>query len=288
VALIAPRPYTVVDVFTRRPLTGNALAVVHDADDLDADTMLAYARETRLSETTFVQSPTVEGATYRNRIFTVTGEVPFAGHPSLGTAVAVAIRRGDTTARYVQETGDGLQEVDVRCGGAVWAASVLQGPVRVGPTVAPAAAMQALGLTLEDAHDTLVPQHLSTGLPALIVPLRSLYALGRARHDPAAISALRGTTAHTNVYAVVLDAEEESTRARSFPAAAEESEDPATGSAAGALCAYLRLHERRDRVRVIQGVELGRPSILQAEVEGDRIRVTGAVVIVVEGVVHLP
>ncbi len=287
-ALIAPRPYTLLDVFTRRPLTGNALAVVHDADGLDEDTMLAFARETRLSETTFVHSSTDPNATYRNRIFTLTGEVPFAGHPSLGTAVAVAVRRGETSARYVQETGDGLQEVDVRSGGAVWAASVLQGPIRVGPTVQPAAAMAALGLTAEDAHPTLLPQHLSTGLPALIVPLRTLYALGRARHNASAILALRGSTVHTNLYAVVLDAEEESTRARSFPASSAEPEDPATGSAAGALCAYLRLHERRERVRVIQGVELGRPSILQAEVEGDRVRVTGAVVVVAEGVVHIP
>jgi trans-2,3-dihydro-3-hydroxyanthranilate isomerase len=285
---VSLHPYHLLDVFTRRPLTGNGLAVVHDADGLDDETMLAFCRETRLAETTFVQTPTDQGATYRNRIFTQAGEVPFAGHPSLGTAVAVAIRRGDVAAGYVQETGDGLQQVDVRAGGGVWAASVLQGPVRVGPTVPMAAVLDALGLEPDDGHPTLVPQHLSTGLPALIVPLRSLYALGRLRFDPARIAALRGMTPHANLYAVVIDAEEDETRARSLPSNAEETEDPATGSAAGALCAYLRIHTKRERVRVVQGVEIGRPSVIQAAVEGDQVRVTGAVVVVIEGVLSLP
>src|SRR4051812_40301332 len=116
------RPYTVVDVFTEQPLQGNALAVVRDADDLDDEQMAAFARETRLSETTFVQTATAEGADYRNRIFTVAGEIPFAGHPSLGTAVAVARARGEREAKYVQQTGAGLQPVDVRLdNGRAWA-----------------------------------------------------------------------------------------------------------------------------------------------------------------------
>ena len=93
---IAARPYTLLDVFTDRPLAGNGLAVVHDADGLSDDAMLAFARETRLSETSFVQR--ADGAAdYRHRIFTMGGEIPFAGHPSLGTAVAVARARGETS-----------------------------------------------------------------------------------------------------------------------------------------------------------------------------------------------
>ena len=92
---MAAHPYTLLDVFTDTPLPGNPLAVVHDADELDPATMLAFARETRLSETTFVQTPTVQGADYRNRIWDQRAELPFAGHPSLGTAVAVARARGD-------------------------------------------------------------------------------------------------------------------------------------------------------------------------------------------------
>ena len=94
-------------MFTATPLAGNGLAVVHDADALDDVTMLAFARETRLSETTFVQRAQVAGADYRNRIWYMPGELPFAGHPSLGTAVAVAHRAGELRARYVQQTPAG-------------------------------------------------------------------------------------------------------------------------------------------------------------------------------------
>ena len=100
---------TWLDVFTDRPLTGNGLAVVHDADGVGDGAMLAFARETRLSETSFVQSATEAGADYRNRIWMMQGELPFAGHPSLGTAVAVARARGDHSVTYTQQTGAGLQ-----------------------------------------------------------------------------------------------------------------------------------------------------------------------------------
>src|SRR5688572_29305186 len=96
-----------LDVFAERPLAGNGLAVVGDADGLSEEVMLAFARETRLSETTFVQSAGADGADYRNRIFTVEQEIPFAGHPTLGTAVAVARWRGLEQADFVQETHAG-------------------------------------------------------------------------------------------------------------------------------------------------------------------------------------
>ena len=99
---------TWLDVFTSRPLAGNGLAVVHDADDVSDETMLAFARETRLSETTFVQTATDAGADYRNRFWMTQGELPFAGHPSLGTAVALARAGGERAASYVQQTGAGL------------------------------------------------------------------------------------------------------------------------------------------------------------------------------------
>src|SRR4051794_25278103 len=102
-----------LDVFARGPLTGNALAVVDAADRMSDETMLAFAKETGLSETTFVQSTATQDADYRNRIFTVESEIPFAGHPSLGTAVAVARWRGEKRANLVQETGAGLQPIEV-------------------------------------------------------------------------------------------------------------------------------------------------------------------------------
>src|SRR6476646_3511453 len=95
--------------------------------------MLAFARETRLSETTFVQTATEDGADYRNRIWTMPGEIPFAGHPSLGTAVAVARARGETSARYVQQTAAGHQPVEVQFDGDRRArASMLQEPPQFG------------------------------------------------------------------------------------------------------------------------------------------------------------
>jgi len=139
-------PYTVLDVFTDRALAGNQLGVVQDADDLDDERMAEFARETRLSETTFVQ-PSSEGD-YRNRIFTVAGEIPFAGHPSLGTAVAVALAKGEREATYVQETGAGLQPVDVRLENDHAWASMLQEPAEFGPEVDVHEVVAAIGLVI--------------------------------------------------------------------------------------------------------------------------------------------
>ncbi len=108
--------------------------------------MLAFARETKLMETTFVQPADVAGADYRNRIWTVAEEVPFAGHPSLGTAVAVSLQRGEEDAVYHQQTLAGIQEVRVSRRGDRARASVLQERAETGPEVDPAAAMAAVGL----------------------------------------------------------------------------------------------------------------------------------------------
>src|SRR5512144_2848124 len=110
---MAPHRFTWLDVFTGERLRGNGLAVVHDADAVADAVMHGVARETRLSETSFVQSPASDGADYRHRIWMPTGEIPFAGHPSLGVAAAVARARGAHRATYVQETQPGLQEAVV-------------------------------------------------------------------------------------------------------------------------------------------------------------------------------
>ena len=142
-----PHALTWLDVFTSHAMSGNGLAVVHDADDVPDDAMLAFARETRLSETTFVQSATEHGADYRNRIWMTQGELPFAGHPSLGTAVAVARARGEREVRYVQQTGAGLQSIEVELAGDghVAHASMLQEPATFGAEVDPADVLPALG-----------------------------------------------------------------------------------------------------------------------------------------------
>lgn len=281
-------PYTVLDVFTDTPLAGNALAVVHEADGLDEETMQRFARETRLAETTFVQSPTVEGADYRNRIFTVREEVPFAGHPSLGTAVAVARARGESDAAYVQQTGAGLQPVDVCADGDRTYASVLQEPARFGAEVDSAPVMAAVGLAASAAHPDLPPQVVSTGLPTLVAPVADQAGVSRAIPRFEAIDALLEPLETQNLYLAHHDPASGNARARMFSRLVQEGEDAGTGSAAGSLCAYLAARAGQPRVEITQGVEMGRPSLLAAELAGDRVRVGGGVVVIVDGSVRLP
>jgi len=282
--------YTLLDVFTATPLEGNALAVVHDADELDAPMMHAVARETRLSETTFVQRADVAGADYRNRIWTVERELPFAGHPSLGTAVAMArVEYGQASqqVRYVQQTGAGLQPIDVRLDGPHGAhASMLQEPAVHGAELPRSQVVQAIGLTPEHADRALPPQLVGSGLTQLIVPLRDLDALARARPDWQAVERLLAANGATILYAAVCDPAAAHARTRAFVSAAV-GEDPATGSAAGPLCAYLAARADCPALTIEQGIELRRPSRLEAAMEGERPRVGGRVVVVGDGTLHL-
>jgi trans-2,3-dihydro-3-hydroxyanthranilate isomerase len=269
-------------------MAGNALAVVHDADDLDDETMHAFARETRLSETTFVQSATEEGADYRNRIWTVVEELPFAGHPSLGTAVAVARARGETgKLRYVQQTGAGLQPIEVTLNGAGASASMLQGPPTFGVEIDIESALKPLGLQPSAADPYLHPQVVSTGLPQIIVPLRSIEHLAAITPDFSAIQDLVEPLAAFGIYAAHCDPVAGTAQARYFYRDVRVAEDPATGSAAGPLCAYLSRHAGFPSVEITQGVEMGRPSCLRAKAVDGEIWVSGDVVVVVDGVVRL-
>jgi trans-2,3-dihydro-3-hydroxyanthranilate isomerase len=281
---MAGHALTWLDVFTPVALAGNGLCVVHDADDLDADTMLAIARETRLSETTFLQTATEDGADYRNRIFTVRGELPFAGHPSLGTAVAVARARGDHEARYVQQTHAGLQPIDVTLDGAHARASMRQGPVSFGEEHDVARVLAAVCLEPGDAHPAWTPQVVSTGVPHLMAPVGDAAALGRAAGHPELLPALLNDAGAIVVYVAAVDGEAGTARARSFFLGdAGLLEDPATGSAVGPLVAYTAQRAGIDALTVRQGEEMGRPSTLEARVDGDGAIVAGEVVVVAEG-----
>jgi trans-2,3-dihydro-3-hydroxyanthranilate isomerase len=282
------RRLTWLDVFTSRPLTGNGLAVVHHADGIDDETMLAFARETRLSETTFVQSATEPGADYRNRIWTIVGELPFAGHPSLGTAVAVAAARDQRKAHYVQQTIAGLQPVDVEMGASgVARASMLQEPATFGAEIDRERILPALGLEVADGDAELPPQVVSTGNPMLIVPVREEAAVARVRPQAAALGALLGELGTVCAYVVWHDGDREAAQARSYFMTGDlVAEDPATGSAAGPLCAYLHERTGAARVDVEQGVAMGRPSRLMCEA-GERVRVAGDVVLLADGELDL-
>jgi trans-2,3-dihydro-3-hydroxyanthranilate isomerase len=282
-----PRALTWLDVFTDRPLTGNGLAVVHDADGVSDEAMLAFARETRLSETSFVQSATESGADYRNRIWMTQGELPFAGHPSLGTAVAVARARGERSVAYTQQTGVGLQPIEVEAGERVTRASMLQEPESFGAEVEAGTALRALGLDVRDGAPDLTPQVVATGLPQLIVPVREAAALDRVAPDAIALRGLLEGPGCVCAYVAFLDADRESASARSFfVEGAAVVEDPATGSAAGPLMAYASARTGAARLTIDQGVAMGRPSRLLCEA-GERVRVAGDAVVVFQATVDL-
>jgi trans-2,3-dihydro-3-hydroxyanthranilate isomerase len=282
------RRLTWLDVFTSRPLTGNGLAVVHHADGIDDVTMLAFARETKLSETTFVQTATEPPADYRNRIWTTVSELPFAGHPSLGTAVAVAHARAEREAHYVQQTGAGLQAVDVELGASgVARASMLQEPAVFGEEVEPERVLAALGLEPADGHPELPPQVVSTGLAQLMIPVRDEDVLSRARPDAAPLDGLLRELGVICAYVAAHDPANEKAHARGYFAAdGMIVEDPATGSAAGPLCAYLHARTGAERIDVLQGEAMGRPSRMMCEA-GERVRVAGDVVVLAEGEIEL-
>jgi trans-2,3-dihydro-3-hydroxyanthranilate isomerase len=281
-------PITWLDVFAERPLAGNGLAVVNDADGVSDETMLALAQETRLSETTFVQSSDSEGADYRNRIWDPHEELPFAGHPSLGTAVAVARWRGLDEASFVQETIAGLQPIDVRRENGSWSASMLQNEAEFGPELERDAVMAAVGLRAEDAHPELPPQVVSTGMRHLMVPVAEQEVLSRALPDYSTIYELSEPHGSMVIYLAWLDPDGETVRARSFTRTAEMGEDPATGSAAGPLGAYLQQRTGAKSLRIRQGEEMGRPSLIEVEMAQGQPRVSGSVIPVIDGEVSLP
>ena len=278
------RPITWLDVFTSTPLTGNQLAVVHDADGIDDETMLAFARETRFSETTFVQTATDAHADYRNRIWTTRGELPFAGHPSLGTAVAVARVSGVQQATYVQQTHAGLQPVEVRLDGDAARASMLQEPPRFGAEPPVGKVMVAAGLRESDGHPDLPAQAVSTGVWHVMAPVANREALDRAVPDARALALLLAGLDAVVLYLAAFEPDTGIARARSFFLGVDGVvEDAATGSAAGPLLAYLHERAGTQSLSIRQGDEIGRPSRLDCTWSDDRPRVAGDAVIVADG-----
>jgi trans-2,3-dihydro-3-hydroxyanthranilate isomerase len=263
--------------------------VVHDADDIDDETMLGFARETRAPETTFVQTAQADGADYRNRIWMTTRELPFAGHPSLGTAVAVARARSDATASYVQETVAGRQAIEVEIKGRVGRAAMFQEPAEFGAELDPAEVMPVVGLSGSAAHRELSPRLVSTGLLHLIAPVGDPGVLAQCQPDPATLGGLLDRVGATCIYIVAWDQKSGRARARSFyeGVGGKIEEDPATGSAAGPLVAYLHHSTGATEVRIEQGVEMGRESVLDASTDGDKVSVAGDVFVLADGTIEL-
>ncbi len=281
---------TFVEVFAVGPLTGNLLPVIHDADDLSEDVAARFAQQMRRPETSYLQLSTTSSADYRHRIFTASGELPFAGHPSLGAAAAVCHRRGQSVGDLVQETASGEQRLHVTLNGASGRVTMWQNEPAFGPEVDPAAILTALAVDPGAVDSALPAQVVSTGLPALLIPLRTPTALATASFSAAALEeALHGLVADPvslNCY-LVSQRSPGRWQARSFALDTHGGEDPATGSAAGALGAYLRERRGVDEFVIDQGVEMGEPSRLHID-SADGIRVEGQVSIRMTGTVNLP
>jgi len=293
--------YHVLDVFSERPFEGNPLAVVLGADPLSAAQLQTLAREFHLSETAFPMQPSVaeaaDGADYRLRIFTPEVELPFAGHPSVGTACLLT-QLGQLAKRQVRQAcGAGVLPLDVDEDGG--RATLTGGAPVVGGPVDPAEALHAVGL---EAADLLGPPSVlaGTGLPYVVVPVTA-DGLGRAAPDLSALKRLfRHPEQATGVYLVAWApgaGAPTTVRARMFAGDVGVAEDPATGSAALALGAALpsmvALGDGETQLAVTQGVEMGRPSSLSVQVDvvagrATRVRVSGGAVRVASGRVAVP
>jgi PhzF family phenazine biosynthesis protein len=286
--------FVLTDVFTGQPFTGNPLAVFPDAEGLDAEQMQAIAREFGHSETTFVLPPHHPVATFRLRCFTPAAEVFGAGHNALGAWWVLAqekriARVESTTVR--QELGEQVLPVEVHAsGGVLQRISMTQGrPVFGGLARDREALAAAVGLDPSELDvKGLHAQAVSTGANHLLVPVRSLAALGRVRVDPERLVSLARPLACSGCYLYCLETREPGAlaHARAFFPGIGIGEDPATGSAAGPLAAYLaargKLGEGVTAV-VEQGDEMGRPSRIEVQVTGERVEVGGRSVIVAEG-----
>ena len=281
------RPYYWLDVFTDTPLLGNGLAVVLEADGISDETMLAFSREVKLSETTFVQTAGEDAADYRNRIWTVSGEIPFAGHPSLGTAVAWALHGEHESGTFTQQTQVGLQEIEVSSDGGLWHAAVHQPAAEFGESYAADRLAASVGLGRDQMDPHLSGQIVSTGLPALLIPVGSAEALAKCDPDFSVVRELDANEA-LNVYPFFHERGSRTIRARCFGDDLAGIEDPATGSAAGPLVAYLQDCLDISEVVIEQGVEMGRASRIEAKMVDGRPKVGGHVTVLSSGQIHLP
>jgi trans-2,3-dihydro-3-hydroxyanthranilate isomerase len=270
--------YVVADVFTDRPLVGNQLAVFTDGRDLDDETMQALAREMNFSESVFALPPS-QGGHARIRIFTPSTELPFAGHPVLGSAFVLAapLQLGEIRL----ETGSGVVPVVLeREGGRITFGWMSQPVPRWEPFAQADELLAVLGV------ESALPVELyDLGPRHVYVALSSEQEVASLRPDFGALGEV--TDAGVNCFA----GSGTRWKTRMFAPTYGVAEDPATGSAAGPLAVHLARHGRTtfgDEIEISQGVEIGRPSTLYARAFGegdriDRVEVGGSAVVVARG-----
>ncbi len=294
-----------VDVFTEHAFGGNPLAVVFEAAGLSDAEMQAIAREMNCSETTFLLPPTRPDCAARVRIFTPAREIPFAGHPTIGTSWVLATEKRVPGNGLRFNLEEGIGPVEVTLEGAPARPSFLwmrHGEARFGPELANRDGFaRALGLAGSDLLAGAPVRTGSTGSPFLYVPLRDREVVDRARLDVPALLAAQGEGPKVGVFVFAPDPDPKAGRVYSRMFAPHTSgipEDPATGSASGPLGAYLVEHglvAPADIVDIVseQGTRMGRPSFIRIRVgmSAGRIReilVGGSVVPVIEGRLRVP
>lgn len=280
-----------VDVFAREPYSGNPLAVVAGSEPLADATMQQIAAEINFSETTFLSPMTDATGAYPVRVFTPVREIAFAGHPILGTAwVLRRFLLRQALTRIHLGLGPGpvpvTFEIDADGSESCW---FVAPPITLGACIDAPAMTSALGLAANDIDSRTPVQVVSANTAAIIVPLRGLDALRRARLDLDAFAPLAaaGHPPLTYLYCRQTRAPNSDIAARFFFEAGAVREDPATGNGAAFLGAYLQQHDSAGnagiRLRIEQGHELGRPSLIHLHVEDHEVRVGGRVFATVAG-----
>ena len=289
--------YYIVDAFTETALKGNSLAVVMDTAGLTTERMQAVAREFNLSETTFVERRPLEvekAEGVRVRIFTTQEELPFAGHPTLGTASVLKLTAPETLRQDTVTLALNVGAVPVRFQAAGLFGEMTQRDPEFGAELDAGEVARLCGLNEEDLHEAASPQVVSTGTAFAIVPLRSSESLSRLRvQQEEATTWLRARGAR---WFYVLGPTGEKKPAWRARMQFYGGEDPATGSAAGCAISYLVRHgivASSERIHVQQGVEIGRRSdlFLAAKNEPAKVtdvRVAGSTVLVAKGQLFLP
>jgi trans-2,3-dihydro-3-hydroxyanthranilate isomerase len=291
------RRYYTLDVFTTNRFEGNPLAVITDGDGLSDDAMLAVAREMNLSETVFVQKPTEDEALARLRIFTTREELKLAGHPVIGTWFLLAalgvVPAQEGGVHVLQQTGAGVLPVEIRFkDGRPQRVTMTQKDASFRPAKLNKKALAAaLGLTVKDFDPKLEPEYVSTGIFNLMVPLSNRAALSKIVMNMVALRKLLGKNG-TMAYCFACGDNGKAFSRGMLPW--ELYEDAGTGSAAGALGAYLVKHGRLSAahtLNILQGEEMGRPCHIEVEVtqSGKKLvpRVSGAAVKVFEGTIQI-
>jgi trans-2,3-dihydro-3-hydroxyanthranilate isomerase len=292
--------YTTLDVFTDRRFAGNPLAVVRDADGLDSVTMQAIAREFNLSETVFVLPPADASHRAALRIFTPAAELPFAGHPTVGTAVLLGLDAGAGEHEFIVEEKVGLVPCRVTAKAAQGNATFVlpQLPVEAGATPDADRLAPAIGLTPDELQlPGFRPVVYSAGVPIAFAPVSGLAAIARCRPDTAQIAAALADSGARAVFVFCRETAEpaSSFHARMFAPGLGITEDPATGAAVAAFAGVLTRFDPQDGERTLvveQGYEMGRPSRITLTLSTASARIDGAsiggdAVVVSEGVIDI-